>query len=174
MAHPQPAFRGIFIPVSLNSSQALRKGGVAMSQRMLGVFVIASGVLLALGSVLPWQRYGAVPGFVGEPHSAVELLAYRVIALFLVVAIYAVVVGVRVAQERSSGRWAMACAGGFFLCLLFTVVHGTSYPALSKNLAVHSFGIGFWLSLLASTVGLAACAYLYISPRTRRPAVVPQ
>lgn len=145
-----------------------------MSQRMLGVVVIASGALLAVGSLLPWQHYGAAPGFGGEPHSAVEMLAYKWTAIFLVAAIFAVVVGVRVSRNGGSKRWTLAGAGAFLVCLVFTGTQGFTYPAPSKYLTVHSFGTGLWISLLASIVGLATCAYLYISPRTTRSAVVPQ
>jgi hypothetical protein len=123
--------------------------------------MIGAGVLVALGSLLPWAT--ATSGF-GSVSVAGTSGDGKITLILAAIGILCGILSLH--GEKNKSGWASLGAVAFVLAGAVSIYHISSLPIPSTNFVIVSVGIGLWLCTIGSIVGfIAACFATYSSSK---------
>ena len=125
---------------------------------------IGAGVLVVLGSLLAWATVSA--GIINASAAGTDGDG-KATLIFGLVAIAAVVIFIKVRSV-----WLLIAAGvAFLVCLgisIYDTINVSSTHVGNSVIQAHvSVGIGLWLCLIASILGVASMAYMFVNQRSK-------
>ena len=126
--------------------------------------IVGAGVLLALGSLLPWASVTTPFGTISKNGTSGDGV------LTLICAAAAVVLGIVILRGKKGTRWMIGVSATFLVALVISLIDMFDLPGSGQSPLV-SVGIGLWFCVIASVVGLAAVGYVV---QERRKAISDQ
>ena len=149
--------------IPLTNSSTTPQGSITISAAQVPSFVaIGAGILVALGSLLSWASVSAgiinvsVAGTNGDG---------KVTLVFGILAVIAVIVFIKIPKVL----WVAGAGVAFLVALgvsIYDMIHISSTSVGNSVIQANvSIGIGLWLCLIASILGVAASVYIFVNQR---------